>query len=118
LRVVVGERDVPPQSAVFGAGGETLHVRTRDPRAAVEELTDRCCDVQIEGGPRLAGAFVGAGLVDRIEHYAAPAILGDGRPAVTGSGVGTITGALRLRRTGMRVLGEDLLLEYDRGEAP
>lgn len=117
LRVVAGDRDVPPRSAVFGEGGETVLVPGHDPLASVEALAQRCCDVQIEGGPRLAGAFVGAGLIDCVEHYAAPAILGDGRAAVTASGVGTIAEALRLRRTGAYILGDDLLLTYDRDVA-
>ena len=38
----------------------------------------------LEGGPVLAGGFVAAGLVDRVVGYVAPALLGDGRPALQG----------------------------------
>ncbi|MEJ5914264.1 bifunctional diaminohydroxyphosphoribosylaminopyrimidine deaminase/5-amino-6-(5-phosphoribosylamino)uracil reductase RibD [Pseudokineococcus sp. 1T1Z-3] len=45
--------------------------------------------VMLEGGPRLAGAFLDAGLVDRVRAYLAPALLGQGTAAL----VSTVTGA-------------------------
>ena len=40
--------------------------------------------VWLEGGPRLAGAFWHAGVVDRVIGYLAPAMLGSGRAALEG----------------------------------
>ncbi len=40
--------------------------------------------VWLEGGPRLAGAFWNAGVIDRIIGYIAPAMLGSGRAALEG----------------------------------
>ena len=113
LRVVMGERDLDPGRAVFGAG-ESLHLRTRDPRSALTTLFERGQrHVLLEGGPTLAAAFVGAGLVDEIVVYVAPILLGAGRPAVADLGIQTITAALRPRVVDVRVLdGEQPDVRY------
>ena len=60
-------------------------------------LRDRdVVSVLLEGGPTLAGAFLEAGLVDRVVAYVAPALLGAGPPALAGGGIHTIEDALRL----------------------
>ena len=80
LRVVMGERDLDPGSRIFDDAAETLHLRTRDPEAALKELFARDRQhVFLEGGPTLAAAFLRAGLVDEIVAYVAPMLLGAGR---------------------------------------
>jgi diaminohydroxyphosphoribosylaminopyrimidine deaminase / 5-amino-6-(5-phosphoribosylamino)uracil reductase len=71
--------------------------------------------VLLEGGPTLAGAFVRAGLVDRVVGYIAPALLGDGLPALQGAGVGTIAAAHRLRLDDVRRTGDDVRLTLRKG---
>jgi diaminohydroxyphosphoribosylaminopyrimidine deaminase/5-amino-6-(5-phosphoribosylamino)uracil reductase len=66
--------------------------------------------VLLEGGPTLAGGFVARGLVDRVVAYLAPALLGDGPPALADAGAGTITDARRLRIDDVTRVGEDLRL--------
>ena len=66
--------------------------------------------VLLEGGPVLAGAFVAAGLVDRVVGYVAPALLGAGAPALAAAGVGTIADAHRLRLDEVTRFGDDLRL--------
>ena len=57
LRVVVGHRDVPSGFALDVP--DELHLRTHDPDAVLAALHDRgVVDVLLEGGPRLAAAFV------------------------------------------------------------
>ncbi|WP_345603043.1 bifunctional diaminohydroxyphosphoribosylaminopyrimidine deaminase/5-amino-6-(5-phosphoribosylamino)uracil reductase RibD [Tomitella cavernea] len=115
LRVVVGDRPVPAGSRILDSAARTLVIPGHDPASVIERLSADCCDVQVEGGPRLAGAFLAADLVDRVEQYLAPpALLGDGQLAVAGGGALSIGDALRLRRTAVRALGDDLLLTYDR----
>lgn len=49
-----------------------------DPAVALARLAEReCNEVLVEGGPRLAGSFIAAGLVDELVVYLAPAVLGD-----------------------------------------
>jgi diaminohydroxyphosphoribosylaminopyrimidine deaminase/5-amino-6-(5-phosphoribosylamino)uracil reductase len=105
LRVVMGERDLDPGRRVLDGQAETLHLRTRDPRAALAELHARDRQhVFLEGGPTLAAAFLRAGLVDEIVTYVAPMLLGAGRSAIADLGITTIADALRPRVTDVAVL--------------
>jgi diaminohydroxyphosphoribosylaminopyrimidine deaminase/5-amino-6-(5-phosphoribosylamino)uracil reductase len=105
LRAVMGVRDLDRRHRVFDDAAETVHLRTRDPKTALETLfaQDRQ-HVFLEGGPTLAAAFVRAGLVDEIVTYVAPMLLGAGRSAVDDLGITTITEALHLRVTDVTVL--------------
>jgi diaminohydroxyphosphoribosylaminopyrimidine deaminase/5-amino-6-(5-phosphoribosylamino)uracil reductase len=108
LRVVVGTRDLPPGARVLDDAAPTLHLRTREPEQVLATLWEH--DVRrvlLEGGPELAGAFLRAGLIDRVVGYVAPALLGDGPSALTGTGVGTIGAAVRLTVTDVAVVGDD-----------
>ncbi len=109
LRVVVGRREIPPDARVRSADAPTVLLRTRDPHEVVEALSDRT-DVLVEGGPVLAGAFLRAGVVDRILAYVAPILLGGPVTAVDDVGVASIGGALRWRFDRVDRIGPDLLL--------
>ncbi|NAZ83340.1 bifunctional diaminohydroxyphosphoribosylaminopyrimidine deaminase/5-amino-6-(5-phosphoribosylamino)uracil reductase RibD, partial [Kineococcus sp. R8] len=91
LRVVLGHRDLPVGSRLLDARAETLHLRTHDPRAALQALAaEEVRTVLLEGGPTVAAAFWRAGLVDEVVCYLAPALLGAGAPAVGDLGVGAM----------------------------
>jgi diaminohydroxyphosphoribosylaminopyrimidine deaminase / 5-amino-6-(5-phosphoribosylamino)uracil reductase len=80
-----------------------------DVHALLRELHARdVCGVLLEGGPTLAGAFVAAGVVDRVVGYLAPVLLGAGPAALGAAGITTLTDALRLTVTGTARLGPDL----------
>ena len=64
--------------------------------------------VLLEGGPRLAGAMVEAGLVDRVVAYLAPVLLGAGPNALVGGGITTIGEALRLETIDVHQVGDDV----------
>ncbi len=83
LRAVMGLRPIPAGAAVLDDAADTVHLATRDPEQALADLFVRDRQhVWLEGGPTLAGAFVRAGLVDRIVTYLAPALFGAGRAAL------------------------------------
>lgn len=109
LRVVVGKREIPPESNVSRGDSPTMVLHTRDPHEVIKALTDRT-DVMVEGGPTLAGAFLRAGVVDRILAYVAPVLLGGPFGAVDDLGVSGIAGAMRWRYDGVERIGPDLLL--------
>ncbi len=109
LRVVVGLSAIPPTARVLDDAAPTLLVTTRDPNGVVAALAD-CTDVLLEGGPTLAGAFLAAGVVDRILAYIAPVLLGEGPSALGDAGVGNIEQALRFRREYIDTVGSDVLL--------
>src|SRR5699024_3100771 len=76
-----------------------------------------CAEVQIEGGAQLIGAFFAAGLVDRVQLYQAPVVLGAGPAAVGAAGAETIAAAHRLTRVAVEPLGADLLTTFVTGQA-
>jgi zinc/manganese transport system ATP-binding protein len=62
----------------------------------------------LEGGPRLAGAFEQAGMIDEVVGYLAPALLGAGSAAVEDIGVATIAAIHRLAIRDVTRLGPDV----------
>lgn len=73
--------------------------------------------VLLEGGPTLAGAFVAAGLVDKVVGYLAPVLLGAGPAALADAGISTIAQALRLDVTETVHIGPDLRITAVPGAA-
>jgi diaminohydroxyphosphoribosylaminopyrimidine deaminase/5-amino-6-(5-phosphoribosylamino)uracil reductase len=107
--VVVGRREIPPESKVRNGDSPTIMLHTRDPHEVIHTLADRT-DVLLEGGPTLAGAFLRAGVVHRILAYVAPILLGGPVTAVDDVGVARIADALRWHYDGVEQIGPDLLL--------
>jgi len=71
--------------------------------------------VMIEGGGQVAASFVSRGLVDAIEWFRAPMVLGDeGRPAVAAFVLKDLAAAPRYHRTEVQSLGEDLWERYEK----
>jgi diaminohydroxyphosphoribosylaminopyrimidine deaminase/5-amino-6-(5-phosphoribosylamino)uracil reductase len=71
-------------------------------------------DVLVEGGPTVHGAFLRAGLYDRLELYAGALTIGGGT-AVARGGVDAIADATRWRpETAPRLLGSTAWLRYAR----
>jgi diaminohydroxyphosphoribosylaminopyrimidine deaminase / 5-amino-6-(5-phosphoribosylamino)uracil reductase len=67
----------------------------------------------LEGGATTAGAFVRAGLVNRLVLYVAPLTLGErGYPLLGGPGPETMADAGRWRLAGVARLGPDARLDY------
>lgn len=113
LRVVVGQREISTEANVLNDDSHTMLIRTHDPHEVLRALSDRT-DVFIEGGPTLAGAFLRAGLVDRVLAYIAPIMLGGPTMVVDSVGVSTISQALRWRYDSVAQLGPDLLVSLVR----
>lgn len=84
---------------------------------APERISDMI-DVQflyVEGGARAAAAFLAADLVDRIELYQAPIVIGAGRPAIGDVGLTDLADAHgRWRISERRQLGSDTFTAYER----
>ncbi len=81
--------------------------------SALDQLGDLgITSILLEGGPRLAGAFLDAGEVDEIKLFLAPLILGarKARDPLEGEGVETIADAVRALTVTCDRVGEDLLI--------
>jgi len=85
-----------------------------DLRAALHEFARRgWSNVLIEGGAKLAGAALRAGIVDRVAFFAAPILVGAGTPAIEGLGFERVRDAIALGQLSARRLGGDLLIEAE-----
>jgi diaminohydroxyphosphoribosylaminopyrimidine deaminase/5-amino-6-(5-phosphoribosylamino)uracil reductase len=71
--------------------------------------------VMIEGGGQVAASFLSEGLVDAVEWFRAPIVLGDeGRPAVAAFVLKDLASAPRFRRVAVQPVGDDLWERYER----
>jgi diaminohydroxyphosphoribosylaminopyrimidine deaminase/5-amino-6-(5-phosphoribosylamino)uracil reductase len=69
----------------------------------------------VEGGGQVAASFLRCGLVDAMEWFRAPIVIGgEGRPAVGALAIAGLADAPHFRRTEVRELGDDLWERYER----
>ena len=71
----------------------------------------------IEGGGTLAASFISRGLVDKIEWFRAPMILGaEGRPAIGTLALSDMADVYKFKRVSVTVIGDDIHERYQRVE--
>ncbi len=95
---------------VICASGENEPARLR---AALDQLgAEGVTSILLEGGPRLAGAFLDAGEIDEMRLFIAPLVLGGrtARDPLESDGVEAISDALRLLTLDCQRVDEDLLV--------
>jgi diaminohydroxyphosphoribosylaminopyrimidine deaminase/5-amino-6-(5-phosphoribosylamino)uracil reductase len=69
----------------------------------------------VEGGGQVAASFLRCGLVDSVEWFRAPTVMGgEGRPAVGALALSTLRDAPRFARIDVKALGDDLWERYRR----
>lgn len=103
--------------ALRAAGAEIVpHLSGPDWIAALGHLRDLgCASVMIEAGAKMAASALAAGVVDRIEWFRAPMLIGgDGLPALAPLGLETLAAAPTFVRTEVRECGADLWESYQR----
>ena len=95
---------------VICATGENEPARVR---SALDQLGSAgVTSILLEGGPRLAGAFLDAGEIDEIRLFIAPLVLGGraARDPLESDGVEAISDAVRALTLDCERVGDDLLL--------
>ena len=110
IPVVFGTRDVPATARVRQHPRELLTFA--GPIApALQDLASRGVQrLYVEGGPRLASAFVRQGLADVIHAYIAPTLIGGPFTSTGDLGVATIDEQHRLSVDELTRLGDDILI--------
>ncbi len=116
--LVLTTRAAPVKAAarLEAAGAELLRVRARRGRvdlAAAWRALGRAGlnDLLVEGGGGLAAALLRNGLVDELRLFVAPVLIGgDGRELLESLGIRRLASAPRLDLSGVRRVGDDLLL--------
>ncbi len=135
IRVVLDSRLRTPAGANLAREG-TLVLTTAEPRpvggadvvrvaadaegrpaipAVLDALGERGVQtLMVEGGGRVAAAFVAAGAVDALWWFRAPILLGaEGRPCVAALALAKLADAPKFRRLDVQSLGDDLLERYE-----
>jgi diaminohydroxyphosphoribosylaminopyrimidine deaminase/5-amino-6-(5-phosphoribosylamino)uracil reductase len=119
-RVLVAVGEDAPAARVAGlasAGASVLQCKSRDRRVDVADVCARlfaldAIAVLLEAGGELTGAFMQAGLVDRVAVFVAPKLVGGVTAPTPVGGPGLSLGdAVRLDGLTARPLGDDWLLE-------
>ena len=109
-RVVVGTRTLP-QSNLARIGYEQYP----SPSVALEQLwSTGARDVLVEGGAGLITSFFELGVVDRVQAYIAPLLLGGGRGILDHALADTLGDAPRFQLADVTVLGNDVLVEMEK----
>lgn len=119
LRVVVGYRDIDPDSHVLDDAAPTVQLKTHDLDEVLLRLYGQGVrSVLAEGGRTIATTLLVRDLVDRLDWFTAPALLGDtGLPAVGDLGITGIEGALRWVPKSHQILGVDTYAQLVRSGA-
>ena len=117
-------RDVPtivisagaPDPALTRAGVVVIQADLSDLKSVVQALHEQGFSrLFVEGGGRVAASFLRCGLVDAIEWFRAPILLGgEGRPAIGALAVAALAQAPHFRRVEVTPLGDDLWERYVR----
>lgn len=120
--LVIGAADGDParRKALDDAGARTEGVARGpvgiDAEAALSVMLGHGIKrVLCEGGGQLAASLIAAEVVDRVEWFRAPIVLGaEGRPGVAALALGSLAAAPRFKRVALRELGPDIWESYER----
>ena len=96
--------------------GRTVENRV-DLKQLFKELGNRKIDsVLVEGGAEIHASMLDSGLVDRLQIYMAPKIIGrtNAKPVVGGKGVELVRDAYMFKNPVVTKLDEDILIEYEK----
>jgi diaminohydroxyphosphoribosylaminopyrimidine deaminase/5-amino-6-(5-phosphoribosylamino)uracil reductase len=128
-KLVATAREIPtfvvattePDPALTAAGVRVLHApATGEDRPDLETVVqmlarEGLAGLFVEGGGQVAASFLRCGLVDVIEWFRAPLVIGgEGRPAVGALAISGLADAPHFKRTAVRELGDDLWERYER----
>lgn len=120
-KVAVGDTLILTASEPVAVGGATVErIDASDgrpsPAAALAAIRRKgATSVLIEGGGLVAASFLRAGLVDRLEWFRAPILLGgEGRPCVASLALAKLADAPTFRRVSAEPVGDDLWERYER----
>jgi diaminohydroxyphosphoribosylaminopyrimidine deaminase/5-amino-6-(5-phosphoribosylamino)uracil reductase len=111
----------PPKPALTEAGVRVLQVRALgEDRPELKDVVAALAAeglgrLFVEGGGQVAASFARCGLVDALEWFRAPVLIGgEGRPGVGALAVAALAEAPHFRRIAVHQLGQDLWERYAR----
>lgn len=111
----------PPEPRLTNAGVRVLQVDAiGDERPELRDVVATLAReglerLFVEGGGQVAASFLRCGLVDRLEWFRAPLVIGgEGRPGIGALAVTALADAPKLRRLEVLEVGADLWERYER----
>jgi diaminohydroxyphosphoribosylaminopyrimidine deaminase/5-amino-6-(5-phosphoribosylamino)uracil reductase len=111
----------PPEPALVEAGVRVLRVKAvgedrPELKTVVQALAgEGLSNIFVEGGGQVAASFLRCGLVDRLEWFRAPIVIGgEGRPGVGALAVAALVDAPHFARVEVQSVGDDLWERYER----
>jgi diaminohydroxyphosphoribosylaminopyrimidine deaminase/5-amino-6-(5-phosphoribosylamino)uracil reductase len=104
VRVVLGSSPIPAGARIRGGESQMLVIEEKDPRLALSQFAERGIQrLLLEGGPRVAAAYLEAGVIDEIQWFVAPILVGTGTAALSG-----LSCSITLDVTSVDLMGEDV----------
>jgi len=111
----------PPEARLTEAGVRVLRVHAvGDERPELNDVVralaaEGLSRLFVEGGGQVAASFLRCGLVDALEWFRAPIIIGgEGRPGIGALAIQALSDAPKLKRVDLHVLGPDVWERYER----
>jgi diaminohydroxyphosphoribosylaminopyrimidine deaminase/5-amino-6-(5-phosphoribosylamino)uracil reductase len=120
LVIGAADGDAARRAALEAAGARTAGVARgplgTDAEAALGLMLEHGIErVLCEGGGQLAASLIAAEVVDRIEWFRAPIVLGaEGRSGVAALALSSLADAPQFKRVALRELGPDIWESYER----
>jgi len=115
-RVLVSARNrIRGDAPIFSDGAGPVEVMTGPLGDGLRRLAaDGATNVLVEGGARLNGSLLNAGLADRVLVFLAPSLCGDpdALPAAVLGPCATMGDVKKLRLRGVERVGDDVMLDY------
>ena len=112
-----GDADASRGAALADAGAVLMSCPGNDRRVNLAELLaglgrQGIVSLLVEGGSATLGAMLDAGLVDQVQAFIAPALIGgsDAPSPIGGGGAAVMGDAWRLERTALEAIGADWLI--------
>lgn len=118
--IIVTSESASPQKAeiIRKTGTKIIHAPLENGLINLDALMDQLgstgiSSILVEGGSRVAGSALSSGIVDRINFFYAPKILGgdDGIPMVCGAGPEFMKDCIRVKDASIRKFGDDIMIE-------
>ena len=113
--LVSGRNRIPRDAPIFSDGAGPAEVMTGPLEEGLRRLaSDGATNVLVEGGARLNGSLLNAGLVDRVLVFLAPSLCGDSEalPAAILGPCATMGDVEKLRLREVERVGDDVVLDY------
>ena len=106
------------EKALMKNGVEVIYIKEKNGKLSLTDLIEKLGEmkidsVMIEAGAALNASALEAGIIDRLQLYIAPKLIGGNMSAFGGLGIEKMSDAVKLSKPKIQFFDSDILLEYD-----